>query len=333
MIDREIVFIADRVETHDNASFISLDLEKLADSYFEKMMASLKIIAQKVTHYTDPKDFLSNITHHTHDLVISLWSGEGSRNRRALVPSICEAYSIPYVGADPYIQTVCADKHLTKALCRKVDIRVANDIIVSSPCDFSLLKAFHYPAVIKPNFEGGSIGIFDRNLVDNYEEAVQVCDDLLKQFPQLLVEEYIAGEEVSACIVGVQNHIDVFEVVRVSINGNTYFSHSIFGAESKKIDGESSSRDIITSRFPVAERNKLISLYQSLGKVELLRIDGRLDGNCFTMIEITPDCSLNVAGNMYCACHVAGYSHAGMIELLCQNALKSPKSGYQNANM
>lgn len=333
MIDREIVFIADRVKTHNNASFMSLDLEKLADSYFETMMVSLKTIAPKVTHYTGPKDFLSNITHHTQDLVISLWSGERSRNRRALVPSICEAYSIPYVGADPYIQTVCADKHLTKALCQNFDIRVANDIIVSSLCDFSLLKSFHYPAVIKPNFEGGSIGIFDRNLVDSYEEAIRVCDDLLKHFPQLLVEEYIEGEEVSACIVGVQNHIDVFEVVRVSINGSTYFPHSIFGAESKKIDGESSSRDIITSRFPAVERDKIISLYKSLGKVEFLRIDGRLNRNGFTMIEITPDCSLSAAGNMYCACHAAGYSHDGMMEILCQNAIKGPKLEYQNANM
>lgn len=332
MIDREVVFIADRVGTHESATFASLDLEKLADSYFERMMTSLESIAPKVVHYLDPKDFLANITQHTHALVLSLWSGEGSRNRRALVPSICEAYDIPYVGADPYIQTVCADKHLTKSLCRSFDIKVADDIIVSSPHELSLLKDFHYPAVIKPNFEGGSIGIFDRNLVDNFEEAIQVCSDLLLHFPQLLIEKYIAGEEVSACIIGTRDHIDVFEVVRISINGTTYFPHSIFGAETKKIKGESSSRDIITNRFPITERDKIISMYKSLGKVELVRIDGRLDEGIFTMIEITPDCSLNTLGNMYCACQAEGHSHEGMIELLCQNALKSLKLKCQSAN-
>ena len=197
MLDREIVFIADRVKNHDNATIYSYDLEKLADEYFEQMRSSLNSCASTVTYYSSPNAFLDHISEHKESLVFSLWSGESLKNRRALIPSICEAYGIPYVGADPYIHTICADKHLCKMLCKRCDISFANDVIISSAYDFPLLKKFKYPAVVKPNFEGGSIGIFNSNLVNNYNDATLACQTLLSNFSQLIVEEYIPGEEIN----------------------------------------------------------------------------------------------------------------------------------------
>lgn len=333
MIDREVVFIADRVQNHNDANLNSYDLEKIADDYFKQMWDSLNTCSFSVVHYESPKQFLSNIEDHKNSLVFSLWSGETFRSRRAIVPSICEAYCIPYVGADPYIQTVCADKHLSKQLCSRYNINSANDVIISSTCDFSLLKKLKYPAVVKPNFEGGSIGIFNKNLVDSYEEATQICSDLLPFYRQLLVEEYIPGEEVSICIAGIGNDIDVFQVTRVSIDGKTYFDHDILGAESKKMKQTSNRRDIVTSIFPRSEKENMLSLFKSLGKVEYMRIDGRINNGVFTLIELTPDCSLSPTSSMLRAFQATGYdSHADMIAKLCTNSLKNLKEEYQNAN-
>lgn len=334
MIDRELVFIADRVHNHSDASACSHDLEKIADKYFERMSRSLNSCATAVTYYSSLDTFINHISEHKNSLVLSLWSGESLRSRRALVPSICEAYGIPYVGADPYIQTICADKHLSKMLYQRYNIRFAKDVIISSVHDFPMLKNLHYPVVVKPNFEGGSIGIFNHNLADSYSVAIRVCEELLPNFSQLIAEEYIAGEEVSVCIAGIGAHIDVFEVTRVSVNGKSYFNHDILGAEAKKMHLATVSRSIITERFPSIEREKLLCLYKSMGKVELIRMDGRLNGNTFTMIELTPDCSLSAGGSMSLAFRSSGYtSHASMIEKLCQNALNNPIAGYQSANM
>lgn len=322
MIDKELVFIADRIPDHKNASLSSRDLEKLADHYFASMMKSLTAVARSVTHYASPLEFLDHIAKHSESIVLSLWSGEKSRNRRALVPSICEAYGIPYVGADSYIQTICADKHLAKTFCHQYGINTARDIIISRLDDFPILKVLQYPAVVKPNFEGGSIGIMNKSLVDSYAEAADLCKELLPLFHQLLVEEYVAGEELSVCIAGGKDQIDVFEVVRTTINGKSYFSHEIYSAEAKKMGIAHVKREIISEQFSCEMRNKLLSLYKGLGKVDLIRIDGRLNNEVFTVIELTPDCNLSASGSMGKAFQSAGYTHEQMIQLLCENALK-----------
>lgn len=322
MIDKELVLIADRVTDHKNATLSSRDLEKLSDDYFAAIKKTLNTIASSVTYYSSPAEFMDNIVKHSNSLVLSLWSGEESRNRRALVPSICEAYGIPYVGADSYIQTVCADKHLAKEFCRQYGIDATRDVIISNLGDFPILKTLRYPVVIKPNFEGGSIGILSKNLVDSYRDAIKLCTELLPHFQQLLVEEYVAGEELSVCIVGSGNQIDVFEVIRIVVDGRRYFSHEIYSAEAKKAGSVSINREVISDRFPREICNRLLALYKGLGKVDLIRIDGRFDDGVFTVIELSPDCNLSPGSSMGTAFRYAGYTHEQMLQRLCENALK-----------
>lgn len=333
MIDKPLVFIADRVSDHKNATLRSRDLEKLDNHYFNSIMEALGAISSSVIHYSSPVEFIEHIAKHKDCIVLSLWSGEDSRNRRALVPSICEAYGIPYIGGDPYVQTVCADKHLAKVFCRQHGVDIAKDVVISRPSDFPILETLRYPAVVKPNFEGGSIGIMNKNLVDSYEEAKVVCGELLPIFQQLLVEEYVPGEEISVCIAGAGNQIDVFEVIRIVVGGQSYFEHTLYDAEVKKAGASSIKREIITERIPGQLRDKLLALYKSMGKVDVMRIDGRSNSHGFTVIELTPDCNLSATSSMRLAFQHAGYTYTEMLQRLCENALKHPaKTECQNAS-
>lgn len=332
LLNKNLVFIADRIVDHSHSTLETRSLEMLADTYFYQVEAALNKIAPSVTYYPSPDIFLDNIANHKNDIVLSLWSGTYLRSRRAIIPSICEAYGIAYVGADPYIQTICADKHLSKTLCSKYGIKTAKDVVLSSEYEFPMLRSLQFPVVVKPNFEGGSIGIFNENLADNYDDAVGVCKKLLPHFKQLLVEEYVAGEEVSVCVAGIGRKLDTFQVVRVAVNNKTFFEHYILGAEAKKMGQAKRTRDIITKRFPSTEKEKIISLFRSLGKVEVIRFDGRLNGNNFTMIELTPDCSFSATGSMSNAFFAEGYSYEEMLEILCQNAIRNQESEYRSAN-
>lgn len=320
MLNQEVVFIADRVHNYENATISNRNLEMLTDTYYNTVTSALKNIAPAVAIYDTPKEFLDKIQKHKNSIVLSLWSGTGLRYRRALIPSICEAYGIKYVGADPYVQTICADKHISKSLCSSADLSTPKDVVLSSKYDFSLLDTLHFPVVIKPNFEGGSIGIFKENLVNNYKEAIQVSLRLLSEFNQILAEEYICGEEISICIAGTHREISVCQAVRHVINGKTFFDREILGAETKKINQDEHTSDIITNRFPNNEIEKALALFNLLGKVEMMRIDGRLYNNKFSVIELTPDCSLSATSSMYFAFSAEGYSYDEMIEMLCKNA-------------
>ena len=193
-----IVLIADRVENHQNSTIHSKDLEKLENVYFKPLYKSLKSISSNVFEYQSPVDFIDNIQKHKNDLIFTLWSGESSRNRRSLIPSICEAYDIKYIGADSYVNIICQDKALSKQMCKKINMLTPNYRLISNKSEINIIYDLSLPLVVKPNFEGGSIGISQKNLVYTYDDAKILIEELLDIFHQpIIVEDFIEGIEVS----------------------------------------------------------------------------------------------------------------------------------------
>ena len=330
-LNKNIVLIADRVKDHNDTKLESTTLEFIEDDYFNALFSSLSDIDRNLTYYESPKNFLDNIDKHKNDVVLSVWSGEKSRNRKALVPSICEAHSIPYVGADSYVQIISADKYLCKRLCDKFDIPSANDVLITDYSDFWMLKKLKYPAIIKPNFEGGSIGIFENNVVKNINEAEKICKSLLEFYSPLIAEDYLMGEEVSVCIAGIKQKIDVFQIMRQRIGNKTFFTHEILGAEVKKIHASPRIIEPANNILPSNEKEKLINLFNHLGKVEVMRIDGRICDNRFYLIELTPDCSLNITGSISLSFKYSGYTYTEMLRKLINNTINLWED--QSANM
>lgn len=330
-LERHIVFISDKVKDYMDSTLESKNLEMPSEHYFETLYNTIKEIDQTFTYYDSPKHFLNNIHMHKNDVVISTWSGKESRNRKALIPSICEAYNIPYVGADSYFQLIAADKFLCKRICDLFQIKSAKSVLIKNEDDFWLLDSLNFPIIVKPNFEGGSIGIFQNNVVDNKSEARQLCINLLQKFNPLIAEEYIDGYEVSICVAGITPKIDIFQVIQQKINNTAYFKHEIFGAEIKKINSYSRKLNIANNLVSKDVKDNIIRLYNSFGKIEVIRFDGRINSRGFYMLELTPDCSLNVSGSVSLAFKESGFNYKEMIKYLLFNSIKSWED--QNANM
>ena len=330
MLTKKVVLIADRISTHKDADISSKDLEVVDDYYFTSMYNAIKKISPDLTHYNSLSEFVENISLHKNDVVLSVWSGTDSRNRRILAPAICEAENIAYVGADSYLQAICQDKDLSKLFARKYGINSPRGTLLYCEEDTQKIKDFTFPIVIKPNFEGGSIGIFNRNLVDTYADSVNLVEELLPYYCPLLAEEYIEGEEISYCIVGVSDKIDLFEAIRQYIDGKTYIKHAIMGAENKKLNDYEQLWDCVTDRIPNDYKNYLINFYNHLGKTELIRIDGRLNENGFYLLELSTDVGLSPLSTMFQAFQSAGYSYEEMFEILLSNAITNWEC--QNAN-
>lgn len=330
MITKNVVLIADRIESHKNATIFSKDLEVIDNDYFFPMFDAIKSIAPKVTHYDSIDKFIDNISKHKNDVVLSVWSGLNSRNRRTLAPAICESKNIAYVGADSYLQAICQDKDLSKLFSRKYGISSPKGMLIYTEHDLQMLSDYSFPLVIKPNFEGGSIGIFNRNLVDSFADAISLGKELLTHYCPLLAEEYVEGEEISYCIAGVLGKIDVFEAIRQYINGQTYIKHDIMGAENKKLNEHEQLWDCVTNKMPDDCKKHLTDFYNHLGKTELIRIDGRINQSGFYLLELSTDVGLSPTSTMTQAFESAGYTYKEMFEILLSNAIINWE--YQNAS-
>lgn len=318
---QNLVVISDRVANRDGINIYSNDLEFSSPTVFNALKSAAENLYQKVYYYDSPKEFMNNISIHQNDIVLStIWSGTDSRNRKIYVPSICEAYGIKYVGADSFVQALCADKSLCKKYCLSHGICSPKDFVFhKTDKNYDILYDLNYPVVVKPNFEGSSIGISDNNLVYSKTEVENLLSLLFKKFDEIIVEEYIEGTEVSACIVGNNGKIKLFEVVKLILDGNDYFKDKIWGYESKKGGASRVTREIITPLISPKMKQTFIDLFNSLGKVDFMRIDGRIYNDNFYLIELTPDCSLHPDCFMYFSFKSNGYSFEDMIRILVEN--------------
>ena len=321
-IDRKTVLIANRISNRRDMNIFQKNLEFSSDTMFNSLSNALNEVSAGVTFYDSINNFIDNIHLHKNDIVIStVWSGLDNRNRRIFLPAICESYGLSYVGADAYVQALSADKILSKSYCKQYGISSAKGITITKKREYDLLPSISYPAVIKPNFEGGSIGISDDNIVENIFEAKELCEKLLRVYNMIIVEEYLEGNEVSACIVGAHGKIDLFEIVKISLDGIDYFTHRILGFQSKKGGIAHQEREVITSQVPVYIQNQLKEVFLSLGKVDFMRIDGRLKDGVFKLIELTPDCSLHPDCFMFKAFSYRNYTYNDMIAILLNQAI------------
>lgn len=312
-----VVLICDRVANREGINLYSDNLEFTSNTYFNAISKALVEYASEVYFYEQPSEFIDNIGKHKNDIVISaIWSGTKSRNRKSLIAAICEAYNIKYVGADSYVQSICQDKQLSKVLLDGTCIKAPRGILFSpGNLNYQNLDFLNFPVIVKPNLEGSSIGISDNSIADTKESAIHNIENIVNVFPSVLVEEYIPGREISICCVG-KNTVDLMEAVELQIDGKNFFEKQVWGYESKKGGKCKVTRKVVTPEIPRSVLDAAKKIFLSLGKVDYMRIDGRLYHDQFYLIEFTPDCSLHPDCFMYEAFRYNGYSYNEMIAAL-----------------
>ena len=302
---------------HDNT------LEMISNGYFEDISEGLKSICKKFTHYDTPQQLIDNIKKHKDSIVFTVYGGHGSRNRMALVPAICESYGIKFAGADAYARIVCQDKYLSKLLAKRFKLNTAKGLLIDKLSRLEFLNELALPIVIKPNLEGSSIGISDSSLANTYEDASKVIENLYSEFKQpILVEEFIPGKEICVCILGTSSHIDFIEAMEVQYQENvSYFYNRLYTAYDKHVSGQTIIHTKCTEFLSVQELVHIKELYFSLGKMDFMRIDGRLTENGFTLIELTPDAYIGSDSSFADAGVINGFSYESILSKIIHNAL------------
>ena len=293
-MSERIVVIAEKVNYTEKINMYSEELDFSTEKITKEVLDALHLAGYDTCHYESPQSFLDNIGLHKNDIIFStLWGGHHSRNKRTLIPAICEAYDLTYVGADAFVQALCQNKYLTKLYLQNYKFSIPKAILVSSREELSILPPISFlPCIVKPNDEACSIGISSKSLVHTMDEVHEVASELLQHYSPILIEEFIGGKEISVCCTGSYKNLDIIEAVEVKVNGQE-IGTTVWGFDNKRIGNGQSSREIVTNEFPEHFLKEAADLFYNLGKVDCCRIDGKyLHGN-FYIIEISPDCSLS----------------------------------------
>jgi len=328
----DIVLIADRTfSNHELSNIEGNELEMISNEYFEDIFNSLTKICRNVVHYQSPKELIDNAHKHKEDLVVTIFGGKDSRNRMALVPAICESYGIKFVGADVYARIVCQDKFLSKEFARRFNIKSPDSILIDSNSPYVAIENLNLPLVVKPNFEGSSIGIKDNSKVNSFSDALEMISLLKKGFDSILVEEFISGKEVCICIVGNKNNIRMFDVMEVYFEEDeTFLYNRIYSAREKHLTNKSMNHRNITEELNPNQQKSILDLFHALGKADYMRIDGRINTEGFSLIELTPDGYLGSDSSFADACKNRNISYENLLIMIINTALDGYHIPYSN---
>jgi D-alanine-D-alanine ligase len=120
------------------------------------------------------------------------------------VPSIdviytLELLNLPFTG--PTSRLYDPPKELMKYVAYCADVATPNHVLVQSVDDLADVTAvLQFPLFVKPAKAGDSLGVDDHSLVHDAGALQQKVESLLPEYPELLVEEYIAGREFTVLV-------------------------------------------------------------------------------------------------------------------------------------
>jgi D-alanine-D-alanine ligase len=261
----------------------------------------LRGLGHEVVLLGDGRELLAKLLADPPDLVWNLAEGEGvGRCREARVPAVLEMLGIACTGSDPLTLAAALDKHLAKQLVAAAGVAVPRGILITPEsfadetavaahlADFANLVPF--PWLLKPAFEGSSKGIRTRCLVDSAPQAASVLRSLVSDYAQpVLVEEFVAGDEVTAGVIGTgptATLIGTMRIVPRNRDGRFVYSIEMKRQWSDNLDyeGPAALPDAVLRRLERAA----LCVHAALGCRDVARIDFRVRDDVPIFLEANP---------------------------------------------
>jgi D-alanine-D-alanine ligase len=118
------------------------------------------------------------------------------------VQGLLEVLGIPYTGSDVLASALSMHKVKAKEIFRLRNLPTPPYHVITrehEACVATQHGQFGFPAVVKPVAEGSSVGV---EVVRNRDELVGACERAFCFDDEILVERFVAGQEVSVAVLG-----------------------------------------------------------------------------------------------------------------------------------
>lgn len=195
----------------------------------------------------------------------------GKYGEDGTIQSLLELKGIKYTGSKVLSSALAMDKIMSKILFEEYNVPTPKwfhfkfDEFTTDEVNALINKKFGYPAVIKPNDQGSTVGLTICKTPDQLDEAIH---NAFEFSDRILVEEYIAGREVTVAVLD-QIALPVLEIKP---------KHGIYDYECKYTAGMSEyivpaeiNDDVTKSLQKIA-----VQAYNSLRCEVYARVDFRL---------------------------------------------------------
>jgi D-alanine-D-alanine ligase len=193
--------------------------------------------------------------------------------------------------------------------------------------DFS--HDLHFPVIVKPAREDGSIGIEFSAVVNSIRELMERMDWLHANFDSpVLIEEYIEGREMYVGVLG-NDKPEALPVVELDLSKLPEGTPKIAGAEVKWGKGTKAYRDTksaiaidLPEETTLALQQTAVAAYQVLEVRDYGRVDMRLQSDgTVQVIEVNPNPWLSSRAEFALAARKSGRTYNQLVEEIVDLAM------------
>jgi D-alanine-D-alanine ligase len=292
----------------------------------EALKAAIEAKGHSAVKLGGGREFLQNILREKVDFVFNISEGLGTyRSREAQVPSVLEMLDIPYSGADPQCLAVCLDKNLTKKIVSLEGIATPKWSVISQNQKTIDWKSLPYPAFVKPVWEGSSKGIRLSSLICDSRTMKSAVTGLLGKYHQpVLVEEFIAGEEVTVGLVGNNppGLVGIMRVIPRKKDANFIYSLEVKRDYEKLVDYECPAN--LDKKILRQILDFSLKAFEVLECRDFARVDFRINSEGVPyFLEINPLAGLNPkSSDLIIMARLAGLNYNELIGAILDAALR-----------
>lgn len=236
---------------------------------------------------------LRNLATRGYDIFVNLCEGYLDWD----VPSIdvidaLERLNLPYTG--PTAALYDPSKPLMKYVAHTADVATPAHAVVATTADLaSAVAGLRLPLFVKPAHAGDSLGIDETSLITDPAALEPRVASVVAEFGQALIEEYIAGRELTVLVVaGVDVDEEPVALTPVEFVFPPNRAFKTYALKTSELHPEC-NRPVRDPALAARLRDAAVRIFRAFGGVGYARLDFRLDRNdALFFLEINFTCSV-----------------------------------------
>ena len=240
----------------------------------------------------------------------------GAPGEDGVLPAYFENLLIPHTSSLSRVSALTFDKYACKSTLRSAGIVMAKDVLLQQNEEVDeqvVVDRLSLPLFVKPNRGGSSFGAAK---VSRIGELAPALESAFRECTQVIVEEFIAGRELTNGILKTHDRQVVLPVTEI-VSKNDFFDYQA------KYQG--ASQELTPAPIPDSLRDRIqqqtSKIYDCLGCSGFIRIDYIATGEEVIFLEVNTIPGMTEMSLVPQQIREAGMSMGAFLELLIGEAL------------
>jgi D-alanine-D-alanine ligase len=219
-------------------------------------------------------------------VVFNIAEGRNGIYGEAYVPSILDELRIPYTGSSALGDSLAVNKVSSKMVMQSAGVPIPKLYQSVSTILEEILPINEFPVIVKPVFEGASIGISSRSICSTFEEVKIASSRIMQRLRRsIMIEQFINGNEVTVGVLGnfPPKALSPMEIDFSSLNKRESKASSGIQTFKFKMDYSEKASYYLPARFSPGILSQIqdlaVKAFLALNLRDVARFDMRVDRN------------------------------------------------------